>query len=161
MSELSKNKRWVVYTCLILWSLTILVVFNTVVLVNVIVRLFGSISAVTVPIGILSLIFLILIFYRKYRKFIIKINKRIDRFLERTRYVLPLAILVAFYVVAWVLNFTRNLLSLNDLIEILYFAIMFSTVFTAVVIPVSLYIYRRRWRIFNLTNETKQREHTS
>jgi len=42
MSELSKNRKWrIVYTALILWSLTILVVFNTAVLLKVAVRLFG------------------------------------------------------------------------------------------------------------------------
>jgi len=154
MSELSKNKRWIVYTGLILWGLTILLTFNTIVslkvLANVSMKVLPGLD-ITAPALILILLAVVnILAWRKWSKLI-----------ERTRYMLPLAILVAFSVVAWVLNFTRNLLSLNDLIEILYFAIMFSTVFTAVVIPVSLYIYRGRWRIFNLISETKQRGHIS
>ncbi|PUA31561.1 MAG: hypothetical protein B7O98_09235 [Zestosphaera tikiterensis] len=154
MSKLSKNKRWVIYTGLILWGLTILLTFNTIVSLKVL----ASVSVKVLPGLDITALALILILLGVIN--ILTWRKR-SKLMERTRYVLPLAILVAFYVVAWVLNFTRNLLSLNDLIEILYFAIIFSTVFTAVVIPVSLYIYRRRWRIFNLTSETKQREHTS
>jgi len=154
MSELSKNKRWVIYTGLILWGFTILLTFNTIVSLKVL----ASVSVKVLPGLDITALALILILLGVVR---ILTWRKWSKLMERTRYVLPLAILVPFYVVAWVLNFTRNLLSLNDLIEILYFAIIFSTVFTAVVIPVSLYIYRRRWRIFNLTSETKQRGRTS
>jgi len=154
MSELSRNKRWVIYTGLILWGLTILLTFNTIVSLKVL----ANVSVEVLPGLDITALALILILFAVVN--ILTWRKR-SKLMERTRYTLPLAILVAFYVVAWILNFIRSILSLKDLIEILYFAIIFSTVFTAVVIPVSLYIYRRRWRIFNLTNETKQRGRTS
>jgi len=152
MSELSRNKRWVIYTGLSLWGLTILLTFNTIVslkvLTNVSVKVLPGLDITALALILILLGVVNILTWRK-------LSKLIERTMERTRYTLPLAILVPFYVVAWVLNFTRSILSLKDLIEILYFAIIFSTVFTAVVIPISLYIYRRRWRIFNLTSKTK------
>jgi len=143
MNELlKKNSRWIIYTGLILWGLTILVVFNTIVLFKVLASVSVKVL-LGLDITVLTLIPVLLAVVN-----ILTWRKR-SRLMERTRYTLSLAILASFYVVAWILNFTRSILSLKDLIEIFYFTIMFSTGFTAVVIPVSLYIYRRKWRILD------------
>jgi len=139
---LKKNRRWIIYTGLILWGLMILVGFNTIVSL----RVLASVSVKVLPslrIRVLTLILILLAVVN------ILTWSKLNKLMERTRYMLPLAVLASLYVVAWILNFTRSILSLKDLIEIFYFTIMFSTGFTAVVIPVSLYIYRRKWRILD------------
>jgi len=142
MNELSKNRRWIIYTGLILWGLMILVGFNTIVLFKVLASVSVKVL-LGLDITVLALIPVLLAVVN------ILTWRKLSRLMERTRYTLPLAILAPFYIVAWILNFTWNILSLKDLIEIFYFTIMLSTGFTAVAIPASLYIYRRKWRILD------------
>jgi len=131
---------------LILWGLTILVAFNTIVffklLANVSVKILPGLDITILALILVLLAVVNILTLRKW-------SKLIEGIMERTRYTLPIAILASLYVVAWILNFTRSILSLKDLIEIFYFTIMFSTGFTIVVVLVPLYIYRRKWRILD------------
>ncbi len=126
------DRKWVFYTGIILWCIMIPLVFNIIFTFIVVQRLLFILH---------SPILLVLLILPLPLASVLEWIKKPE---TRIRSLIHILLLAIVFITAWILNFTYSLLEASELVNILFFTLIFSTAFTVIVVPLTLYLYKRK-----------------
>jgi len=128
-----RDRKWIFYTGILLWCLTIPAAFNTIVAFIVGLRI------LYLPHTLITFLLLIM-----PPLLLIGILERVKKPEARIRSLIHILLLATVFIIAWMFNITYSLIEASELINILFFTLIFSTAFTVTAVPLSLHLYSRK-----------------